>query len=764
MKHSLDFFRDEIRNGFYIPTQLKVDWATALDILSEIDRICQKHNITYFADWGTMLGAVRHGGFVPWDDDLDICMLRADYNKFREVADIELPSQYCIHDYERQDDHWLFLARVVNRKKISFDENDLKDNYNFPWLSGVDIFLKDYLYPDPEQERDRCDEVLRLIAIADGITEGSIRNNALIPEIDSIQKKYSVTLPPLDKKRAISVALYALAEKQMARVPRYDAKEIGQIFPFVMKGVPGEAKELYETTVRIPFEDTTIPVPAQYNKVLSRRYNNYNQIVKVWSGHDYPAFEAQRKLFENTFNVTLPRFSYSPEMSIRPTVDDSGSIKKLAKECLYGLKELYNQSLNLCSTSSVDAFIECLGNIQQLAVDLGTLIENTKGEENPHARAIVTVLEKLCEDVYNCSQEMPLSHPEDDLQNHSVLTNISDRINQLDITLTEHLFERKEVLFLTIGPKEWNVLEKIYREMEEAPDTDTTVLPLPLFTKDYFGNATMTIEEIQASVRTSSYPDKLSLCSWENYDLALHCPEKIYIQFPYDNEDSYLTIPQQYFASNLRNYTSELIYIPIGKTAEFGANDTTDQKNLQYYVTSPALVYSDRVIVQSQNIKEQYVNALTAFAGSETKNLWEEKLLPMPNYFESYTKTTDPETKKLLYCICLYEFAEHTDALEKSVLEKLQIISDAPNKLSASLCFYPENCNCSDSALLMTMERLREVITINAQERGITKITLPSYDINGFISEFDAYYGSSGPLVHLFLEQKKPAMISNYDI
>ena len=118
MGHSVDFFRDEVRNGFYIPTAIKQGWAAALDVLSEIDTICKNHDITYFADWGTFLGAVRHGGFVPWDDDLDICMLRDDYLKFREVADRELPENYVIHDFERKEDHWLFLSRVVNNSRM----------------------------------------------------------------------------------------------------------------------------------------------------------------------------------------------------------------------------------------------------------------------------------------------------------------------------------------------------------------------------------------------------------------------------------------------------------------------------------------------------------------------------------------------------------------------------------------------------------------------------------------------------------------------
>ena len=87
MERDIDFFRDEVRNGFYIPTAIKQAWAAELEVLQVIDQICAKHGIEYFAEYGTLLGAVRHGGFVPWDDDLDICMMREDYNRFRAVAD-----------------------------------------------------------------------------------------------------------------------------------------------------------------------------------------------------------------------------------------------------------------------------------------------------------------------------------------------------------------------------------------------------------------------------------------------------------------------------------------------------------------------------------------------------------------------------------------------------------------------------------------------------------------------------------------------------
>ena len=65
-----EYFEDEVRDGFYVPSMIKRAWATELDVLDEVDRICRKYNITYYAEWGTLLGAIRHAGYVPWDDDL----------------------------------------------------------------------------------------------------------------------------------------------------------------------------------------------------------------------------------------------------------------------------------------------------------------------------------------------------------------------------------------------------------------------------------------------------------------------------------------------------------------------------------------------------------------------------------------------------------------------------------------------------------------------------------------------------------------------
>ena len=81
---------EEIRDGYKVSADMKKLWSVQMEILDEIDRICKKHNITYYADGGTLLGAIRHKGFIPWDDDLDVQMYRDDLEKFCKVAKDEL--------------------------------------------------------------------------------------------------------------------------------------------------------------------------------------------------------------------------------------------------------------------------------------------------------------------------------------------------------------------------------------------------------------------------------------------------------------------------------------------------------------------------------------------------------------------------------------------------------------------------------------------------------------------------------------------------
>ena len=92
-----------------------------LDILSEVDRICRKHNIKYWLDYGTLLGAVRHGGFIPWDDDIDISLLYEDYQKLTKILPRELSNKYVFQDETTDRFYFLKFAKVRDRESHFYD-------------------------------------------------------------------------------------------------------------------------------------------------------------------------------------------------------------------------------------------------------------------------------------------------------------------------------------------------------------------------------------------------------------------------------------------------------------------------------------------------------------------------------------------------------------------------------------------------------------------------------------------------------------------
>lgn len=85
MKFDDDFFKAEVREGFEITSMMKRAWAAQMEVFQVVADVCRKNKLRYFADWGTLLGAVRHKGMIPWDDDIDICLMREEYNELIKI-------------------------------------------------------------------------------------------------------------------------------------------------------------------------------------------------------------------------------------------------------------------------------------------------------------------------------------------------------------------------------------------------------------------------------------------------------------------------------------------------------------------------------------------------------------------------------------------------------------------------------------------------------------------------------------------------------
>ena len=135
-------------------------WNVELDILSSVEGICKKHNLRYFALHGTLLGAVRHKGFIPWDDDLDIGMLREDYDKFLEIAKEELPKHLFLQTmFTEEDVFYNGITRIRNSNTTGIQERELDRRCNKGiWIDILPIDnspLEDALY------REKCKKVSR---------------------------------------------------------------------------------------------------------------------------------------------------------------------------------------------------------------------------------------------------------------------------------------------------------------------------------------------------------------------------------------------------------------------------------------------------------------------------------------------------------------------------------------------------------------------------------------------------------------------------
>lgn len=252
------FFMDEVREGFYVSTMMKRYFAAQLKVLYVCAQICEKHGIRYFADYGTLLGAVRHGGYVPWDDDLDICMLRSDWNRFFAAADKELPKSYKVLTISRDKEYSQIIGRVVNSGAIDYSPEHMREFFGCPYVVGIDIFPLDGIYDDEDREKDRNRRARK--ALADLERDGSSQKNLL-----KVKKIYS-------------------------ECPSDGAKNVGLMPYFIPYGNHKFPRELFEEQVELPFENVMIKASARYNQMLSLEYGDYLKVYKAGGVHDYPVF------------------------------------------------------------------------------------------------------------------------------------------------------------------------------------------------------------------------------------------------------------------------------------------------------------------------------------------------------------------------------------------------------------------------------------------------------------------------------------------
>ena len=147
------FFDEEVRNGYTVTSKMKEVWAVELDLLSQLQRVFEKYEIQYFAYAGTALGAVRHNGFIPWDDDIDLIVSRENFEKLCKVAKKEFKYPYFFQTEESDYGCVTGLAKLRNSETTMILNSHKSRNFKFNQGIFVDIFVYDNI-PDDKTERE----------------------------------------------------------------------------------------------------------------------------------------------------------------------------------------------------------------------------------------------------------------------------------------------------------------------------------------------------------------------------------------------------------------------------------------------------------------------------------------------------------------------------------------------------------------------------------------------------------------------------------
>ena len=152
------FFKEEVREGFLITEEMKRTWAAELRVLKIITTICEEYGLRYYCDYGTLLGAVRHRGYVPWDDDIDIALMRKDYMRLLSILQDEFSNdekRLFVHSYYTSEQHLQPMTSVLNRKTVDLgsdeDKKITEEYYQCPYIAGVDVYPLDHV---PDQKED----------------------------------------------------------------------------------------------------------------------------------------------------------------------------------------------------------------------------------------------------------------------------------------------------------------------------------------------------------------------------------------------------------------------------------------------------------------------------------------------------------------------------------------------------------------------------------------------------------------------------------
>ena len=238
-----------------------------IDIFAEVIRVMDKHDLKYALVAGTLLGAIRHKGFIPWDDDLDIIMPRDDYEKFREIAPKELNPKYFFQDYSTDPAFPSIYAKVRNNE-TTLIENGYRNIKDMNHGVFIDIFVADR-YKESSKNNSRK-KIIKLC------------NNVLlfqkITNVNKVVRMVSRLFP--------RTLMFKIAEKVSIKM---DSEKGNDKYIIINQYVMPDG--IFDEMIEVPFENLNVKIPKNYDELLSDMFGDYMKLPPEDQRHSHEYYK-----------------------------------------------------------------------------------------------------------------------------------------------------------------------------------------------------------------------------------------------------------------------------------------------------------------------------------------------------------------------------------------------------------------------------------------------------------------------------------------
>ncbi len=248
-----------------------------LEILKEVERICQKHEIKYYISWGSLLGAVRHKGFIPWDDDIDISLFWEDYVKFTEVCRKELNSRFFLQNTDTDPGYFRPWAKIRINDTTSMDK--ALEFVKMHWGICIDVFP---ILMIPCQKRDRVKHKIFIIIYQlmcfEPLIKSMVNDNKQLKGYQRLllfMPYFIFSLIPIKIKSNLKKWLL----RKIINLQSYTSSLCGEVLSMnYEKSIISTS--IYGQPVSIEFEGQKFNAPEKYTDYLKHFYGDYMKLPK----------------------------------------------------------------------------------------------------------------------------------------------------------------------------------------------------------------------------------------------------------------------------------------------------------------------------------------------------------------------------------------------------------------------------------------------------------------------------------------------------